>query len=129
MHDCHQSRLFATLLAEIRPLRSEFLTDPAAPGRPGTVMNLVNIDSVKLSCKSCSLAELCLPRRLSPEDLVKFEEIVTQKSPIPKGGTLYRSGQPAHALYAIKSGALKSVVTTEDGEEQIVGFHMPGELV
>ncbi len=102
---------------------------PAGNRKLWTVMNLINIDSVKLSCKSCSLAELCLPRRLSPEDLVKFEEIVTQKSPIPKGGTLYRSGQPAHALYAIKSGALKSVVTTEDGEEQIVGFHMPGELV
>lgn len=91
--------------------------------------NLISIDSVKLSCKNCSLTELCLPRSLSPEDLVRFEEIVTQRPPIPKGGTLYRSGEPAHALYAIKSGALKSIVTTEDGEEQIVGFHMPGELV
>ncbi|KAA3624981.1 MAG: fumarate/nitrate reduction transcriptional regulator Fnr [Proteobacteria bacterium] len=94
-----------------------------------TVTNLINIDSVKLSCKNCSLSELCLPRSLSPEDLARFEEIVTQRPPIPKGGALYRSGEPSHALYAIKSGALKSIVTTEDGEEQIVGFHMPGELV
>jgi CRP/FNR family transcriptional regulator len=93
------------------------------------VTNLITIDSVRLSCKNCSLSELCLPRSLSTEDLARFEEIVSQRAPIPKGGTLYRSGEPAHSLFAIKSGALKSVVTTEDGEEQIVGFHMPGELV
>jgi CRP/FNR family transcriptional regulator len=93
------------------------------------VNNLLSIESFKLSCKNCSLTELCLPRGLSSEDLEQFEKIVGQRPPIAKGGTLYRSGEPAISLFAVKSGALKSVVTTEDGEEQIVGFHMPGELV
>ncbi len=92
-------------------------------------MNLINIESVKLSCKNCSLSELCLPRSLSDDDLARFEEIVDTRPPIPKGGALYHAGEASQALYAIKSGAFKSVVTTEDGEEQIVGFHMPGELV
>ncbi|GJL82270.1 MAG: electron transport regulator A [marine bacterium B5-7] len=60
---------------------------------------------------------------------MRFEKIIAQRPPLPKGGTLYHSGEKASALYAVKSGALKSVVTTEDGEEQIVGFHMPGELI
>ncbi len=93
------------------------------------VSSIVSIESVKLSCKKCSLSELCLPRGLSAEDLAEFENIVSQRPPIPKGGALYRSGDKANALFAVKSGALKSVVTTEDGEEQIVGFHMPGEIV
>jgi CRP/FNR family transcriptional regulator, anaerobic regulatory protein len=93
------------------------------------VNNLINIDSFRLSCKNCSLSELCLPRSLAPEDLTRFEEIVSQRPPLPKGAALYRAGEPSTALYAVKSGALKSVVTTEDGEEQIVGFHMPGELL
>jgi CRP/FNR family transcriptional regulator len=75
------------------------------------------------------LSELCLPRCLEPDDLARFEEIVGQRPPLPKGAALYRAGESSHALYAVKSGALKSIVTTEDGEEQIVGFHMPGELV
>ena len=91
--------------------------------------SLINIESVRLSCTKCSLSELCLPRDLAQEELILFEEITNQRPPIPKGGTLYRSGETAHSLFAVKSGALKSVVTTEDGEEQIVGFHLPGELV
>lgn len=92
-------------------------------------MNLIHIQSIKLSCKSCSLSDFCLPRGLSDADLTRFEVIVDTRPPIPKGGTLYRAGEPAYALYAIKSGSFKSAVTSENGDEQIVGFHMPGELV
>lgn len=92
-------------------------------------MNLINMESIKLSCQNCSLSELCLPRGLSDADLSRFEVSVDARAPIPKGGTLYRAGEPAYALYAIKSGAFKSAVASEDGDEQIVGFHMPGELV
>jgi CRP/FNR family transcriptional regulator, anaerobic regulatory protein len=92
-------------------------------------MNLINMESIKLSCKNCSLSELCLPRGLSDADLSRFEMNVDTRAPIPKGGTLYRAGEPSYALYAIKSGAFKSALTSEDGHEQIVGFHMPGDLV
>lgn len=92
-------------------------------------MNLINMESIKLSCKNCSLSKLCPPRGLSNVDLARFEVSVHARPPIPKGGTLYRAGESFYGLYAIKSGAFKSTVTAEDGDEQIVGFHMPGELV
>lgn len=91
--------------------------------------NIVNFERVKLSCKQCSLSELCLPRGMDSDDLERFEHLVGQKTPLPKGASLYHSGDELSCLYAVRSGSLKSVVITEDGEEQIVGFHLPGELV
>lgn len=91
--------------------------------------NLITIEGVKLSCQHCSLAELCLPRSLSDDELERFEEIVAPLPPMARGATLYRTGDRSRALYAVKSGAMKSVVSTRDGLEQIVGFHLPGELI
>ena len=38
------------------------------------------------------------------------------------------AGHHSHALYAVRSGALKSYCITEDGDEQVLGFILPGEL-
>jgi CRP/FNR family transcriptional regulator len=42
---------------------------------------------------------------------------------------LYWSGDPFTALYAIRLGTFKTLVLTEDGREQITGYHMAGEIV
>ncbi len=82
----------------------------------------------KLSCRECSLAELCLPRGLDIKDMERFESIVGQRPPYKRGENIYRAGDNFHALYAVKSGSLKTVVSPPDGNEQIIGFSMPGEL-
>ena len=38
-------------------------------------------------------------------------------------------GDASQALYAVHSGCVKSCTPTPDGHEQILGFHLPGELV
>ena len=97
--------------------------------RPRRVQTQINIKEIKSSCSHCSLSELCLPRGLSDEELSDLELAVDQKSPIDKNIYLYRSGDPFSSFFAVKSGSLKTVFTSLDGEEQIVGFHLPGELV
>ncbi len=42
---------------------------------------------------------------------------------------MYQVGEPAHSLYAVHSGCLKTCVPAPDGHEQILGFHLPGEVV
>lgn len=42
---------------------------------------------------------------------------------------LYRQGEKFHSIYAIRSGSVKTYGLTEDGEEQITGFHLTGEVV
>lgn len=89
----------------------------------------IKLAEVQASCRECSLSELCLPRGLTDAELTDLEKIVDQQPPIDKHQYLYRNGDKFTSFYVVKSGALKSVFTSVDGEEQIVGFHLPGELV
>lgn len=90
---------------------------------------VVDFKSVKLSCAACSLSQLCLPRGLNNADFDKVATMVEREHPLIKGESLFELGQPFKALYAIRSGSVKVYLPTNDGDEQIVGFHMPGELL
>jgi CRP/FNR family transcriptional regulator, anaerobic regulatory protein len=45
------------------------------------------------------------------------------------GSHLFRVGDPFQSLYVVRSGSVKTYLTSEDGEEQILGFHQPGDIV
>jgi len=90
---------------------------------------VVNIKSVKLSCAQCSLATLCLPRGLEKDEFDKVASIVQREWPMRKGEVLFEMGEPFRSLYAVQSGSLKALIPTSNGDEQIVGFNMPGELL
>ena len=80
-------------------------------------------------CSKCGLHEICLPAGLSAPDMQRLEHIVNPKRPLKRGGYLYRAGGTLQSLYAVRTGFLKSSVLHDDGREQVVGFHMMGELV
>ena len=42
---------------------------------------------------------------------------------------LFRIGDPAGGVLIVRSGAVKTYVTTRDGEEQVVGLHGPGDIL
>ncbi|MCC6195851.1 MAG: helix-turn-helix domain-containing protein [Burkholderiales bacterium] len=77
-------------------------------------------------CSGCVLRELCLPHSTPDEAL---DAIVTQRLRVRRGETLVRRGDPFTALYAIRSGSCKSVVTTPGGQEQVAGYHIAGDVM
>ncbi|KJK05885.1 MULTISPECIES: fumarate/nitrate reduction transcriptional regulator Fnr [Pseudomonas] len=93
------------------------------------------LDSVKLHadsqmhCKTCSLALLCLPGSVSYEEIDLLDDIVKHGRQVKKDEFLFRQGDSFNAIYVIRSGALKSFSVSKDGEEQILGLHLPGELI
>jgi CRP/FNR family transcriptional regulator, anaerobic regulatory protein len=89
----------------------------------------VNLVGLRTTCMTCSLRELCLPGTMPQADLEKLGRLITQRRRLRKGEPLYRAGAPLAALYAIRSGFLKSCVLHEDGREQVAGFHMMGDLL
>ncbi len=89
----------------------------------------LKIDDIKVSCGNCSLAELCLPRGMNTDEMEILDSIVRHQPPLQPGKHLYRSGDPGESLFAVRSGSLKTYCTTEDGEEQVLGFTLPGELI
>jgi len=88
----------------------------------------LNLHELKISCQNCTLADLCLPHGMCQEEVEKLDAIVLRQPPLQPGQHLYRPGDKSHALFALRSGALKSYCITEDGEEQVLGFTLPGEL-
>lgn len=84
---------------------------------------------LKKVCSTCSLAELCLPMGLDRNDVQQLENVVSQSSPLHAGDHLYRRNDSFSALYAVRSGYLKTYIVDESGREQVLGFYLPGELV
>jgi CRP/FNR family transcriptional regulator len=89
----------------------------------------LKIDEIRVSCSTCSLAELCLPHGMNADEMVALDSTVKRHPPLQPGQHLYRTGDPGDALFAVRSGCLKTYCTTRDGDEQVLGFTLPGELV
>ena len=83
----------------------------------------------QIACSQCSLLELCLPKGLTKDELEYFEQAVNSKKPLKKSEFLYRAGEPMTSLYTVKTGAFKANIDSADGQENIVGFFLPGELI
>jgi CRP/FNR family transcriptional regulator, anaerobic regulatory protein len=80
-------------------------------------------------CKNCSLRQLCLPKLNSPEEVTRVDEIVERRSPLKKGAYLFKQGNSFKSIYVVRSGSFKTFTSGIDGKEQIVGVHLPGELL
>jgi CRP/FNR family transcriptional regulator len=89
---------------------------------------VIDISALRVACKDCSLFQLCLPLGIGDEDLERLEQIIKRRRPVKRGEYLFRNGDAFHSIYAVKSGSIKTFTFTEDGREQVTGFHLPGEL-
>lgn len=83
----------------------------------------------QINCSSCRLNTLCLPISLELKDINKLDEIIQRGRPIQKGNHIYYAGDKFRSVYAVRSGAIKTVSNTQDGQEQITGFYLPGEII
>jgi CRP/FNR family transcriptional regulator, anaerobic regulatory protein len=92
-------------------------------------MYVIDFTKIKVSCENCSLHELCLPRGLEKNELEKLDSIVNRTQPLHKGDVLFRSGDTFSNIYAVRTGCIKLTTSTEQGEEQIIGFYLPGEII
>ncbi len=91
--------------------------------------SVFDLNQLRRSCSSCALGELCLPAGIGSADLDRLDTTVRDRRTLDRGGALYRDGDPFEALYVVRSGSLKTFVQDESGDVQILGFHLPGEIV
>lgn len=93
---------------------------------PGAVIDLARL---RRSCAQCSLQVLCLPASIGQEDIARLDSIMLSRRPLQRGETLFRAGQPLGSLFVAREGAFKTVAIDEHGSAQVIGFHLPGELM
>ncbi len=82
-----------------------------------------------VSCNDCSLNPICLPVAVKAQELDELDSIIKRGRPLRKGEHLFRASDPFKSIYAVRSGTVKTYSVTEDGEEQVTGFYLPGEIL
>ncbi|QIR14565.1 electron transport transcriptional regulator EtrA [Shewanella aestuarii] len=88
-----------------------------------------NTGGCAIHCHDCSMGTLCIPFTLNDSELDKLDNIIERKKPVQKGDQIFKSGDALKSLYAIRSGTIKSYTITEQGDEQITGFHLAGDVI
>jgi CRP/FNR family transcriptional regulator len=90
---------------------------------------IVDLLTSKVACKECSLHQLCLPSSINGSDLEKLDQIIERKRPLKRNEHLFQIGSLFNSIYVVRSGSLKTYSPTVDGQEQVTGFHLPGEVL
>ena len=86
-----------------------------------------DITLLRRSCAPCTLRQFCqqagLTQRAAPASSLG------KPFGVARGDSLFRAGDSEGRVFAVRSGALKTLAVTPDGEEHVLGFHLPGELL
>lgn len=81
------------------------------------------------SCLQCSLSNLCVPLAVNQDEIDRLEDIIKQGRVVSRGEHIFKEHTPFKSIYAVRSGAVKTYAVTEEGEEQVTGFYLPGEII
>lgn len=80
-----------------------------------------------IACRSCDLFEICcvIDALAGCSALQRFPVLRT----VGPGEPIYRAGDRAEHIYAIRKGFAKSERTTREGRTRVIALHVPGELL
>ncbi|HEX8614313.1 MAG TPA: fumarate/nitrate reduction transcriptional regulator Fnr [Telluria sp.] len=90
---------------------------------------ILNVAALKASCAGCSMHQLCLPMGLENDDITRLDNIIGKRRRVLRDERLYQMDEPFRNLYAIRFGHFKTYQVNANGEQQITGFQMAGELL
>lgn len=63
------------------------------------------------------------------EEMDIIDTMIKRAKPLHKNNRIFETGDPFNSVFAVRSGAFKSFSIDESGEEHVVGFFLPGELI
>ena len=90
---------------------------------------VVDFSTFRSSCQFCGLSQICLSADQSGNEIKDLNQIVHRNRKIEHGDYLFREDDPFNHVYAIHTGSIKTCSITENGNEYVTGFHLPGELM
>lgn len=94
-------------------------------------MSMVELKALagQRSCDECVLHPLCKPAVAGVEEFERLSGSVLARRPLGKDAVLFRAGEPMRSVFVAQSGGFKTVAMSEAGDEQVIGFYFPGELI
>lgn len=82
-----------------------------------------------VTCENCKLDNLCIPRGLKQAEIGVLGQAVARNNIRRKGEVLYHAGSSFRGIVALRSGSAKLVSLDRNGNEVVVDFVLPGELL
>jgi CRP/FNR family transcriptional regulator, anaerobic regulatory protein len=82
-----------------------------------------------IACRSCDLNEVCRLCGLIALQAGASRQATGAFRTLEPGAALFRTGTPAHSIYAIRQGMIKTMRVTVEGDETVLGIHTPGEVL
>ncbi len=91
-----------------------------APPEAGALLQRCHDCACKSFCEASSLASHLDTHQNNP---------LFRPHRISKHQHIFYAGEELSTLYVVKSGLFKTYLNTEAGDEQVMGFHMPGDVL
>ena len=88
--------------------------------------NVVRFFGSRTACADCNRRKDCAWSDLEPELLESIESVPQL---FRRGEVLFHAGEELHSLYVVRSGAVKTCLVSSEGDEQVVAFHTPGDVL
>jgi CRP/FNR family transcriptional regulator len=82
-----------------------------------------------IACRSCDLHEICRLSGLIAFDGGRVRRQNGRLRKVREGELLISAGDPAHSVYAVRQGLLKTVSIDFNGNEEILALNTPGEVL
>ncbi|MFA6985633.1 MAG: helix-turn-helix domain-containing protein [Arenimonas sp.] len=80
-------------------------------------------------CSTCAFSEVCLSQGLDKSALNELHVLVEHVGPFHEGEHIFREGDEFTAIAAVRAGTVKTCVLDPSGQEQVLGFFLPGEVI
>jgi CRP/FNR family transcriptional regulator len=80
-------------------------------------------------CSTCAFSDACIAVGYGKPELAELHCLVEHVGPFRAGEHVFRTGDPFRAIYAVREGSVKTRLFDRDGNEQVLGFYLPGEVV
>jgi len=88
-----------------------------------------NFTQKAISCEACSLNNVCLPHGLTQDEINQLESSIDKTIKIKKKDAIFHANEKTDGIYAVKSGAIKTSIANAEGQEQVLEFHLPGDML
>ncbi|MGE0859748.1 MAG: Crp/Fnr family transcriptional regulator [Gammaproteobacteria bacterium] len=82
------------------------------------------------ACDMCRLRAACLPDHIQDVSAARaLSGLIVPGQPQARGTHLYRQGEPRRSFFLVRSGSAKSFRVNENGQEDVMGFHFPTDMI
>lgn len=90
--------------------------------------NVITLKDRQQNCESCRFRLDCLVKADAKRQPRVKGSAAASGCVVRRGAHIFRMGDDFDAVYMVRSGAVKTYWLAADGDQQVTGFYLPGEV-